>query len=333
MSLRLLPALLVLAAPALAGEPLRSGPASLIEKPYGVLLLGEGGDREWRDAVDQIKKRAGKRYPVEFAAGLADGKSMQSALDKLQAQRVRAVVVTPLFVSSYGEVMDQVRYLLGIREKPAELAGGPRSRADAPPPPRLRSRVPLVLGKALDDHPLFVELLVARAQALSRRPSEEALILVGEAPASKPGDKTRAGEAEWLQAAEALAEKVRKKGGFAAARPYAVRLYAGTKERDASEAGLRALVKELRSKHKVIVVPLAMTGGRLRLSRPLDGLFAKADGRAVLPDPRIAQWVDETSAPAAKLPDMRLFKDAARAGLTPAALAKPSAFPHPGDNK
>ena len=322
--------LLAAAAIVTAGEPLR-GPAALIEKPFGVLLIGEGGDRDWKTTIGEVKKRAGKKYPLEFAGGLADGKALQGGLDALQAQRVKNVVIVPLFVSSYGDVMDQLRYLLGIREKPSETFAGPRARASAAAPPRLRSRVPLVLTKALDDHPLFVELLAARAQALSRRPGEEAVILIGETPAVKPGDKERAAEKEWLQAAAALAEKVRQKGSFAAARAYALQSGATQKDRELSEGGLRALLKELRRSHKVIIVPLTMSGSRPRLARALDGLFVKYDGRAVLPDPRIPQWVEETAAPAAKLPDMRLFKDASRTGFSPIGLTKPPGFPPPGD--
>jgi hypothetical protein len=322
--------LLLCAAAALpAAEPLRGPTNSLVSRPFGVLLLGEGGDREWRAAVEDVVKKAAKRYPVEFAAGLGDSASMQRALDSLQAQRVKSIVVVPLCVSSYGDTMDQVRYLLGIREHPSEAFLGPHAR----PSVRVRSRVPLVLTKALDDHPLFIELLTARAQALSRHPEQEAVILAGDAPMGTPGDKDRVAETEWLQAAQAVADKVRQKGRFAAAQAFALRSGPTTKERRQSTDALRALVKEHRRERKVIVVQMTMTGGALRLNRVLDGLFAKYDGRAVLPDARIAQWVEQSAMPAAKLPDMRLFKDPARAGLTPLGFAKPPPLPRPGEKQ
>jgi len=201
---------------------------------------------------------------------------------------------------------DQVRFLLGIREKPSQgLLNAPHEHAGAPPQ-RLHSRAPIVLGKALDDAPLFVDLLASRAKAQSRHPEQEAVILVGQPPVDQD-----------------LAEKVRKKGAFAAARAYEYRDGPTQSDREKSQAGLAALARGLARQYRIIVVPLSMTGG-LRLNEALDGLFVKYDGRAILPDDRIAQWVDQTAQVAAKLPDMRLFKDAGRAGLMPPALSMPS---------
>ena len=298
------------------------------EKPFGLLLLGEGGDRDWKSTVADIEKHAAGKYPFQFASGLADRKEFQKAIDALYVQRVRAIVIVPLFVSSYGEVMDQNRYLIGIREKPSkELSEGAPGHSSTQTMLRVKSRVPLVMTKALDDHPLLVELLAARAQSLSRHPKEEAIVLVAEAPAAKDDEK------EWNEGAAALAEKVRQKGGFAAARAYALRDEGRQTERDTSENGLISLIKDLRrAKSKVIVIPLALTDSEassMRLPRVLDGLFVKYDGRTILPDPRIAAWVEQQALPAAKLPDMRLFKDAGKAGLIPQGMSQPSGLSHP----
>lgn len=332
MTRRLAAALLLSACVAGAAEPRRN---TIGDKPFGLLLLGEGGDRDWKAVVDEARKRSGNGYPLAFAPGNADRKEIQKGLDLLQAQRARAVVIVPLFISSYGRVMDQTRYLLGIREEPAKDPQGSKRLARAGDLLRLKSRVPLVLTKALDDHPLFVELLAARAQTLSRKPAEEAVIFVGRAPESK--DEL----AEWLETAGALAEKVRQKGGFAGARAHALALDGKPADRDASTSALAALVRDLRRQHKVIVVPLAMSSSdvkALRLPKTLDGLFVKYDGRAILPDARIPQWIEASALPASKLPDMRLFKDAGRAGLIPHGITNqpmgaPPALPRQGDPK
>jgi sirohydrochlorin cobaltochelatase len=311
--------------PAHAAEPPRFGGVAepprfgntLGEKAFGVLLLGEGGDRDWKATVDAVKKKAGNKYPLEFAPGQADGRTMQRAIDALDRQRARVIVIVPLFVSSYGEVMDQNKYLLGIRDKPSEtLLKGPQGRMPKAPA-RLRSRVPLILTKALDDHPLFVELMAARAQSLSRKPADESIVLVGEAPLDVAERK------EWLEAATGLAEKVRQKGGFKAARAFALET-GRQKEREASAGALRAIVRDLRRDGKVLVVPLALTGKSMRLPSVLDGLFARYDGRTVLPDPRIERWVEESATAAAKLPDMRMFKDAAKGGILPLGMTRPA---------
>lgn len=307
------------------------------EKPFGLLLLGEGGDRDWKAAVDDARAHAAGKYPLEFASGEADRREMQRGIDALQAQRVRTIVIVPLLVSSYGEVMDQTRYLLGIREKPSnELLDAPHEHTGGLQLQRLKSRVPLVLTKALDDHPLFVELLAARAQALSRRPANEALVLVGAAPAAKDDQR------EWNETVSALAEKVRQKGGFASARAYALRTDGRQEDRDLSAQGLGSMIRDVRRSHNaVIIVPLALTNEdtqAMRLRPALEGMFVRYDGRTVLPDPRISAWIEQTALPAAKLPDMRLFKDSAKAGLLPQGLthqpiAPPPALPKPGEKQ
>ena len=285
---------------------------TLGEKPFGVLLLGEGGDRDWKAQVDLVKKHASRtamRYPLEFAPGLADRRSIQKAIDALHEQKARLIVVVPLFVSSHGEVMDQNRYLLGVNEKPSTAAYFKRV-----PATRVKSPVPLVIGKALDDHPLFVELLANRAKAHSREPAKEAVLLVGEAPEQD--------EKAWTASAAALAEKVRQKGAFAAAGAYGLRLNGTQADREKSRNGLRGLAKEMgRGERHVIVVPLTLHS-RLKLAQALDGLFVKQEPKGVLPDPRIEKWVEETAVAASKLPDMRMFKDAAKAGIVPAGLRR-----------
>lgn len=273
------------------------GPA----KPYGVLLLGEGGDRTWQQTVASAQKAVGAEVPLELAAGLADARAMQKAVDKLQSSGVKMIVAVPLFVSSYGEIMDQNRYLLGIREKPVKgYALGSRQ------PQRVRAKVPIVLAKALDDHPLAVELLAERAAGAGRDPGKEALLLVG------PKPRTPESTEEWLDAQAALAEKVRQKIGAPAAAAAALDGDGKQAERELSERALKKTLFDLRRRHgAVAVVPLELTAGGFtrRLRRAVDGSFARFDGKTLMPDERVAKWIAESAASAAKLPDMRLFKE------------------------
>lgn len=268
-------------------------------QPFGVLLLGEGGDRNWARAVDAIRRELPPRLPIEFCAGLADARAMQKSVSLLEARKVRTIVAVPLFVSSFSEAMDQNRYLLGIREAPSKEFGR------GPAPSRIKSRVPLVLTKALDDHPLLVETLAARAKAVSRSPASESLLLVGQGPSSPEARE------DSLAQAAALAEKVRRKSGFKAARAAAVYPQLSQAQKDKAESELRGLLRELRRLGPVVVVPLEMTRGGVhaRLRKALEGSFARYDGASLLPDSRIARWVSESAQNGAKLPDMRVFKD------------------------
>ncbi len=303
----------------LCGAALPAAPAAGAE-PFGVLLLGEGGDHRWRQAVLEIRRALG-RVPLEFAPGLADTRAIQKGVEALEAKNVRKIVAVPLCLSSFSEVMDQSRFLLGIREKPSrEFLGAPHAHDQSLGARRVRTRLPLVLTQALDGHPLLVEALASRAKALSREPSLESLVLVGQAPRGPEAAR------DFLASTRDLAEKARTQGGFKSAE--AAALGQGSQEERAKEAeALRRLVRARRREGPVIVLPLELGGGALssRIPKALGGLLVRYDGRMLLPDPRIARWALESALSGAGLPDMRRFGPAG--GRAPARVPNPGGRP------
>lgn len=282
--------------------------ASLGAKPYGVILLGEGGSSEWTALAADVVKAMGPERPTVFAEGgeMADHRSIQKAVDELQTRRVEKIVGVPLYVTTYSEVMDQMRYLFGVRERPLP---GQSSK-------RLKSKVPLVLAKALDDHPIMIEILGSRAAALMRDPPLEAVVLVGEAPADKEA------ASQWVATVAGLAQKVAAKAGMREGRAMALRAFQRPDKRAKSESEVRAALKQLRKAGGIVVVPLEVTPGLVheRLPKILEGVFVRYNGRSILPDARIALWAQQTAETAAKLPDMRQFKSETAPkskGLTP----------------
>ncbi len=299
----------------LAGAPARAaslGPAPLGEKPYGVLLLGEGGSQAWNDTIDGLRKALGQKVPFDFSAGPADSANMQAGIDALQEQGARKIVVVPLLLSSYSEDMDQIRYLLGMRDRPsASLMNAPHAHNDGPDR-RLSVKVPIVLAKALDDHPLLVATLADRARALVPRPDQATLVLIGAAPA--PKDAAR----DWASVMSDLAQKTARQAGFRAGSAMALHPEAEQRARDRSRDAVVGALRKLRVLGPVAVVPLELSSGAetLELDSMLDGTMVSYDGKDILPDLRIVHWAKLSAEAAAKLPDMRLFKDAGQ-GLPP----------------
>ncbi|MBI3553910.1 MAG: hypothetical protein HY077_15550 [Elusimicrobia bacterium] len=311
---------LLLLAVLACGAQSQARAADMAEKLFGVLLLGEGGDKDWKDAADSIKKEmAKKKLPFEFAMGQGDGKAVQKAVDRLESLHVKKIVAVPLLLSSYSEEMDQDRYLLGIREKPSqEFAAAPHSHNRAAgAQARVKAKVPVVLTKGLDDSEMVVDILAARARALSHDPSKEILVLVGKAPASKEGLK------DWVSTVDALAEKVRQKSGFRRAQGAALRDGIDRRARDASEAEVHKAVAALHRTGPVIVIPLELSPDLVhnRMPHILEGIQVRYDGKGILPDPRIAKWVEDSAEEGAKLPEMSVFKDGAKG---PALTRAPS---------
>lgn len=301
---------LVLLAAAAAGRSASwSGPG-----PFGVLLLGHGGARQWNAAVEGVRKSLDSKFPVEIAFGMADPGAIQRGLDKLDARKVKKVVVVPLFVSSRSEVMEQTRYVLGMRREPSrEFVEAPHAHMGHVVVKRVRSKLPLVLTAALDDHPVVADILSDRARAMSRDPSKESVVLVGHGPLKEEDN------AEWLAAMERLGGLLRRRGGFAAVRAATLRDDSPPSVRREADRILREMVGALSLRGKVLVIPHLISQGGIErhIPRSLEGLFYAWTGKTLLPDHRIARWVEERALEGAGRPDMRQYKDAGKA-LAPA---------------
>lgn len=290
--------LLTAAALALAGA------SSWEAKPFGVLLVGGTGNPK---AVGALQVGLKGKFPVEFAFGLGDFKEIQRGIDRLTSQRVKKLVVVPLVLVSESPAMEQTKYVLGLRKDPdpeyfkAAASGYTNVR-------RAQTKLPVVMSSGLDDHPLVADILAARAQELSENPSRERVVLVGRGAASDAENEVAA------RHLAALAGRVREKGKYGEARGLLLREDAEGKKRDESRALLRKAVAALSRSGKVIVIPhlLAADGTERSIRKVLDGLFYVFNGKALMPDARLAQWVEAKAAEAAALPDMRRHKDTGR---------------------
>lgn len=278
----------------------------------GVLLLAHGGDPSWDARVHAVAADAGSRYPVEVALGMASKRTIQEAIDRLEARGVTEIVAVPLFVSSHSSVVAATEYLLGIRaEAPPDLAifarmdhgsGGHGAHetppaahghagADAPaldPTTPVRRRVPIRMTRALDDDPLVADILVDRATAISHDPSKEVVVLVAHGPV--PDDDN----ARWLDHMGRLAALVRERIPFARVDYLTVRDDAGEPVRAAAAAELRAVVNRGRSEgRRVLVVPLLLAYGGIEagIRTRLEGLEFTMSPQALLPDARVARWI------------------------------------------
>jgi sirohydrochlorin cobaltochelatase len=263
-------------------------------KPYGVILLGEGGSAEWKQTAADAAKQLGPDRPLVFAEGQADARDIQRAVDELQSKRVEKIVAVPLFVTTYSDVMDQTRYVFGIRESPLEGQS----------PRRVHSKVPMILAKALDDSPLAVEILASRALVLARKPAQEAVVLIGEAPAEPEA------ASQWVATVSALAQKVAAKAGMRGGQAMALREDLMSDQRQKAEKQIVDALKALRKQGPVSIVPLELAPGDVqhRLRKLLEGQLVHYNGKSILPDARISKWIEQTAETASKLPDMRQFK-------------------------
>lgn len=258
----------------------------------GILLLAHGGKPSWNKEVDKVREAVNASAPTEVALGMADPKTIQAALDKLEKSGVKSVVAVPLFVNSRSEILEQTRYVLGLRDEPSEVM---RQAARHMPKShrghhmfsleRAKTGLPLAMASALDDHPLVAEILAERARKLSKEPAEETIVLVAHGPVDEKA------MAAWETAMASLASRL---GGFKEVLHATLRDDAPPPVRAAAVEELRALVAPRKN---VIVIPLLLARGGIEKKIPaaLKGLEYRWDGKTLMPHPNIERWVKEVA--------------------------------------
>ena len=246
----------------------------------GALIIAHGGNNRWNGLVRKAVSQARLEVPVQVAFGMgmdhAEGRAFQDAVNRLQRKGIERLVVVPLLVSSHSEVFRQYAYLFKVQ------AVGEWDEV-AP----LQVKVPVVMGQALDDDALVAEILLERAARLSRAPSEETVVLVGHGPVADE-------EAlRWLEAMGRLGEAVKRQGGFDSVLSALLRDDAPAPIKEEASRRLREAVHQAGEQRRVLVVPLLIASGGIEQKIPklLSGLPYAYDGEALLPHPKLSQWI------------------------------------------
>ena len=141
---------------------------------------------------------------------------------------------------------------------------------------------------ALDSHPPIAESLVSRAEAISRDPEDEVIIIVAHRPTSDDENTLR------LQEMTALATLMRRETGFDRIEYQTVRDDAPDPIRNRAAADLRSLVERVRAEGKdALIVPVLLSYGGIEdgIRERLEGLSYRMSPQALLPDERLSQRV------------------------------------------
>lgn len=271
----------------------------------GILLLAHGGKQFWNDEVKKLAAVVDKQIPVEVAFGMASKRSIQSAIERLEARGVKDIYAVPLFISSNSSVITSTEYLLALRaEAPKDLAmfarmshghgGGEQTShgnghgSDFDPTTPISNKAKIRMLPALNAHPLVADILYSRATALSSAPEIEVVVIVAHGPVSDETNKL------WLADMGKLAGQVEKRSKFKRIEYLTVRDDAPAPVRDAATAELRAIVSRATTDgSNVLVVPLLLSYGGIEegIKKRLEGLSYSMSSQALLPDERLIEWV------------------------------------------
>ena len=258
----------------------------------GILLMAHGGDVSWNKAVLDAVEPVRRSYPVEVAFGMAHPESLQNAVNRLEGKKVRKVAVVRLFLSG-DSFRGRTEQILGLRpgappwheRRTIESSG---NGGDDPMELwRIETRSTFVLSDGgLLESDLTADILVDRARELSRDPPNESVLIL--AHGARDGEEND----RWLAHMEAFAQSLRETLPFRAVKVETLR-EDWPEERAQAEEDIRSFIDG--ANHgggRAIVIPLRVFGFGPYAS-VLSGLDYVADGRGLLPDPRVTDWIVE----------------------------------------
>lgn len=171
----------------LAASSVSAAPA---EEGWGLLLLAHGAHRHqgghgpsvWNQNVERLARQLDEKIPTEVAFGMADPETIQTALDRLEIRGREKIAVIPVFISSYSPIIGNFRYILGLQP---HLARATRLKHLE----RVQSKLQIVFGQTMDDHPLISEILLERALNAGTPPQRTTVILIAHGPNTEKNDR------------------------------------------------------------------------------------------------------------------------------------------------
>lgn len=255
---------------------------------FGVIVMAHGGSPEWNRAVEETVAPLRERYDIEVAFGMADASSLQQAVRKLEARGVHHIGVVRLFIS--GESwFERTAQILGLQRgaRPAAEQVVHHQHSDHSMAFfRVTSRATFALSRdGLVDEPAMGRILADRAQALSKDPAVEDVLVL----AHGPGDDTE--NARWIAKLDARASAIRAAAPFRRVRVETLREDWPDK-RVAAEQRIRAFVARATAEGgTAIVVPFRVQGFG-PYATVLDGLDYRSDGQALIPHAEVRAWIE-----------------------------------------
>jgi sirohydrochlorin ferrochelatase len=245
----------------------------------GVLVVAHGSDEiRWNQVVQQGV--AAVRLPYPIAVGYLEftEPDIQKAVTKLESQGVSRIIAVPLFVSTYSNHIEEIKYILRLRDTlpQSEGATGETLR-------QVQCHSQISLTAALDDHPIVAKILAERLQRISSDPGHEVAVLVGH------GADTEAGATKWQAQFDSLAQQVKKNLKLKAA-------YYGFAAM--GKPTVRQTVTAAGSEGEVLLIPVMLSEGFFtdqKIPRDLEGLryrYPQPGERALLPHADLARFIE-----------------------------------------
>jgi sirohydrochlorin ferrochelatase len=216
-----------------------------------LIVIAHGANKgEWNqrvvDLVEKVEwngpKAAAFLTPRTEAEGLP---AVAARLDKSGAARI---VVVPLFISSFSNHFEEIRYYTGDRKT------APDHYEHAP----IRTRARMVMTAAMDSDRLIGRILAEQVRPIVKDAAKESLFLVGHGPNDETDNE------RWLECLRVQAGYLASVYRFKRVDVATIRDDAPEPVRSAAIAALNQRVKRYGGDSRVVVLPVAVSTGMLQ---------------------------------------------------------------------
>ena len=259
----------------------------------GVLVVAHGSDEDlWCQQVRQVVANVSLPYPVELGfLEFVPNESIDDAVERLESQGIRDIIAIPLFVSSYSSHIQEIEYVLRLRET---LPSGEDLA-------RVNTTANITMTRALDDHSLVAYILADWVSQMSSDPSNETVVILSHGTDEEGDIRSQVCCQSWL------AEEVKDYLRYWASPPIKVRdvryafihgnktlypdLTVESAMRNASQAGFSSES----GNGSVIVLPLMIAGGSItdsQIPKTLEGYSCRYDRTTLASHPNLARWIE-----------------------------------------
>jgi len=217
----------------------------------GILILAPSGTAEWNAELKELTARADAKKPTELALGTPTHATIEAAVDRLIKRGSTEVTAVPFFLSTVLS---------------PELGTG--------------YPVPLRFASSPANDPLFAEVILSRAQEISRSPSDEVILLMGYG-ADDNGTP-------WSVNLAPAAQRLNQLRRFAS-----IVLINGAQTEVEQQQTRRVIERLAGSQRRILVVPVLTlpSGGDPNLEQCLQGYSYEVATSGVISDTRLVDWL------------------------------------------
>lgn len=245
----------------------------------GVIAVPHGSEYNWNETMRKGLAPLTDDYNIAEAFSMVDPVVVERAVRQLEEDGMKAAVMVRIF-SMESNFQEKSHYILGLQDTFGTSIMGVSF------PERIRTHLQMTTLGGLEASPHFAKGLLDRAQAISKNPSEETVILLAHGTGSDEKN------AHWMENLRTIADTMRAHGGDAF-RDIKVHTWREDwpEKRKETIPEIQQMVREASENGTALVVP-ARTTSQGRASQFLDGLDYRY-GKGLAPHPQFEAWMRE----------------------------------------